>query len=259
MIDKRNVLGLHMPTETSARVQAQQQDTPDEDQYQAFCAALGASARGRAFLAEFARRNRNSDTGPLLTAIERMQSSLAVDTAAPGEALIKQKLRALLDDIDAAQGEIEANIHAFRSAKLAELVALVGRRIADIMTPPKMATAAQETIQEKNQEETAVPARREEPAEEPRSHLAVVPVPDQPELPIPAPAPAQQPSIALVRTDAVMAEDASVDASPAQNANPTSIAQAVTPKPALPAKTPHAGPFASIMALSEEERLALFT
>lgn len=251
-----------MPTETSARVQAQQQDTPDEDQYQAFCAALGASARGRAFLAEYARRNRNADTGPLLTAIERMQSSLAVDTAAPGEALIKQKLRALLDDIDAAQGELEANIHAFRSAKLAELVALVGRRIADIMTPAKMTPAPQENIQEKIQEEQiAVPAPREEPAQEPRAHLAVVPVPDQPELPIPAPASAQLPSIALVRTDAVMAEVAFVDASPvpAENANPTSIAQAATPKPALPAKTPPADPFASIMALSEEERLALFT
>jgi hypothetical protein len=241
MIDKRNAVGLHMPTETSARVQAQQQDTHDEDQYQAFCAALGASARGRAFLAEYARRNRNADTGPLLTAIERMQSSLAVDTAAPGEALIKLQLRALLDDIDAAQGELEANIHAIRSAKLTELVALVGRRITDIMTPARMATAPEEKIQEEIPEEIEVAAPPDERAEEPRAHLAVVPVPDQPELPIPAPASAQQPSIALVRTDEIMAEVAFIDASPE------------------PAETPDANPFASIMALSEEERLALFT
>jgi hypothetical protein len=240
-----------MPTETIARVQAQQQDTPDEGEYQTFCAALGASARGRAFLAEFARRNRNSDTGPLLTAIERMQSSLAVDTAAPGEALIKQKLRALLDDIDAAQSELEANIQAIRSKKLAELVALVGRRIADIMAPARMATVPEETPE--------VPARRDETAEEPRAHLAVVPVPEQPELPIPAPAAAQLPPITLVRTDAAMADVGFVDELPAppESTIPPAVAEAA--EHALSDETPPANPFASIMALSEEERLAMFT
>ncbi len=102
-----------------------------------------------------------------------------------------------------------------------------------------------------------MPVRRDEQAEEPRAHLAVVPAPEQPELPIPAPASAQLPSIALVRTDAVMAEVAFVDASPASTGN--TQPQAATPVPVLPAKTPPADPFASIMALSEEERLALFT
>ena len=41
---------------------------PSEDDYQAFCAALSESARGRAFLAEYARRNRNADTEVLLAA-----------------------------------------------------------------------------------------------------------------------------------------------------------------------------------------------
>jgi hypothetical protein len=251
MIDKRNAVGLHMPTETSARVQAQQQDTPDEREYQTFCAALEASARGRAFLAEFARRNCNSDTGPLLAAVERMRSSLAVDTAEPGEALIKQKLRALLDDIDAAQSELEANIQATRSAKLAELVALVGRRIADIMTPAQVATAPEEA--------TEVPAGRDQSAEEPRAHLAVVPVPEQPELPIPAPASAQVPPITLVHTtDAAMAEVGFVNDLPApENTVPPGATEA--PEPALLDDTPPANPFASIMALSDEERLAMFT
>ena len=34
----------------------------------------------------------------MLTAIERLQVSLAADSAAPAEMLVKQKLRALLDD-----------------------------------------------------------------------------------------------------------------------------------------------------------------
>lgn len=240
-----------MPTETSARVQAQQPGTPDEGEYQTFCAALGASARGRAFLAEFARRNRNSDTGPLLTAIEKMQSSLAIDTAAPGEALIKQKLRALLDEIETAQNELEANIQSIRSTKLAELVALVGRRIADIMAPPRLAAATDET--------TELPAPRDESAEEPRTHLAVVPVPEQPELPIPAPASAQLPPITLVRTDAAMAAVGFVDDLPALTERTIPPAVTETPDPALSDETPPANPFASIMALSEEERLAMFT
>ena len=88
-----------MPTETTARARQLQPGAPDEADYHAFCTALSESARGRAFLAEYARRNRNADTRPLLSAIERLQISLAADPAAPAEVLIKQKLRALLDDI----------------------------------------------------------------------------------------------------------------------------------------------------------------
>ena len=57
-----------MPTETTARARQLQPDAPDETDYHAFCTALSESARGRAFLAEYARRNRNADTRPLLTA-----------------------------------------------------------------------------------------------------------------------------------------------------------------------------------------------
>jgi len=72
-----------MPTDATARAQQLQPGAPDEADYHAFCAALSESARGRAFLAEYARRNRNADTRPLLTAIERLQISLATDPAAP--------------------------------------------------------------------------------------------------------------------------------------------------------------------------------
>src|ERR1044071_7528619 len=113
-----------MPTDTAARAQQLQPGAPDEADYHAFCTALSESARGRAFLAEYARRNRNADTRPLLSAIERLQVSLA-DPAAPAEVLVKQKLRALLDDIAATQNEIEASVMAIRTAKLADLIAMV--------------------------------------------------------------------------------------------------------------------------------------
>jgi hypothetical protein len=239
-----------MPTETTARAQQLQPGAPDEADYHAFCTALSESARGRAFLAEYARRNRNADTRPLLTAIERLQTSLATDTAAPAEVLVKQKLRALLDDIGAAQNEIEASIMAIRTAKLADLIAMVEQRLAEIMAPEVRTTAPQELVPQT--------ALQEESAEDARARLAVVPPSDQPELPIPSPASVQPPPISLVRTETVMADVAF--------AEPQPMTQPV--EKGLPAEpeagqareqTPAADPLASIMALSEEERLAMFT
>jgi hypothetical protein len=125
-----------MPTETTARAQQLQPGAPDEADYHAFCTTLSESARGRAFLAEYARRNRTADTRPLLTAIERLQTSLAVDPATPDEVLVKQKLRALLDDIGAAQNEIEASVMAIRTAKLADLIAMTALRKRRALTLP---------------------------------------------------------------------------------------------------------------------------
>ena len=124
-----------MPTDTTARAQQLQRGAPDDADYHAFCTALSESARGRAFLAEYARRNRNTDTRPLLSAIERLQISLASDPATPAEVLVKQKLRALLDDINTAQNEIEASVMAIRTAKLADLIAMVEQRLVEIMAP----------------------------------------------------------------------------------------------------------------------------
>jgi hypothetical protein len=240
-----------MPTDTTARAQQLQPGAPDEADYHAFCTALSESARGRAFLAEYARRNRNADTRPLLSAIERLQISLAADPAAPAEVLIKQKLRALLDDIAMAQNEIEASVMAIRTAKLADLIARVEHRLVEIMTPA-MNRAPREPLP---------PSPPEEPAEEARAHLAVVPLSDQPELPIPSPAVAQPPPIALVRTDPAMEEVAFAEPQPAVPVNePKAAPPAAPPFPPAPVKAPMpTDPLAAIMTLSEEERIALFT
>src|SRR5262245_56923934 len=190
-----------MPTETTVRAQQLQPGAPDEADYRAFCSALSESARGRAFLAEYARRNRNAETRPLLTAIERLQVSLAADPAAPAEVLVKQKLRALLDDIATAQNEIEASVMAIRTAKLADLIAMVEQRLVEIM-----ASAMIRPVSNPGPREPLPQPPPDTPAEETRAHLAVVPPSDQPELPIPSPAVAQPPPIALVRAETIMAE-----------------------------------------------------
>ncbi len=61
--------------------------TPAEDDYQTFYAVLAESARGRAFLAEHARRARQADTTTLVAAFERLETRLATQLAvAPAEA-----------------------------------------------------------------------------------------------------------------------------------------------------------------------------
>ncbi|HET7166394.1 MAG TPA: hypothetical protein VFI94_14760 [Pseudolabrys sp.] len=263
MIDKRDRQGLHMPTETTAQVE-QLPNAPDEGDYQEFCDALSASARGRAFLAEYARRNRNADTEQLLAAIGRLQSLVATPATPQTSETIKQELRALHDDIVMAQCELDARILATKTAKLAELMTLVERRIANMLEAPG---------REVNPVIEAPPPPPESPPEPvedtERAHLTVVPLPEQPELPIPSPAPPQPPSISLVHSETIMAEVAFVEPSPAPRPHPAPEAidtpvsgpTAATASEAMPAAkaVPPADPLASIKALSEEERLALFT
>ena len=252
-----------MPTETTAQV-GQLPNAPDERDYHAFCDALSASARGRAFLAEYARRNRNADTEQLLAAIGRLQSLVATPATPQTSETIKQELRALHDDIVMAQCELDARILATKTAKLAELMTLVERRIANMLEAPG---------QEVNPVIEAPPPPSESPPEPvedtERAHLTVVPLPEQPELPIPSPAPTQPPSISLVHSETIMEEVAFVEPSPAPRPHPAPEAintpvsgpTAATASEAIPAAkaVPPADPLASIKALSEEERLALFT
>jgi len=256
-----------MPSETAARA-GPLSDTPNERDYQAFCEALSASARGRAFLAEYARRNRNADIEQLLTATDKLQSLMSAKPETQASAALKQQLRALLDEIDAAQSELEASVLAIKATKLADLTALVERRISNLL----------DSLQPKPLPEPDAPSQpsdssHEDAEQSDRTHLAVVPSPEQPELPIPSPNALQPPSIALVRSESIMAEVAFVASRPEphecpETTRPESVARpagdsepvidAEENKPAKEEAAP-ADPLASIMALSEEERLALFT
>jgi hypothetical protein len=249
-----------MPTETTVRAERPPPDTPDEGEYRAFCEALSASARGRAFLAEYARRNRNADTEQLLAAIARLQSLVAGGATPLTAEPLKRELLALLKDISAAQRGLEDSVLSMRATKFAELIALVERRISDILTPPRTASLLQV--------EPPLPARSfpDEPAGETEHiHLAAVPLPEQPELPIPSPAVALPPAIALVRTETIIAEvifaeppseprTSTVIETPNTNTANSETVEAASEVAPSPAK-----PLASIMALSEEERLALFS
>ena len=100
----------------------------------------------------------------------------------------------------------------------------------------------------------AGPLLAEPEAESARAWIEVVPPSDEPELPIPSP-PAPPPAIALVGTAAVLpspfvtpAEDA--PAAPSADEAPAAVAEPAPPPP---------DPLAALMALTPEERQALFT
>jgi hypothetical protein len=57
-----------------------------EDVYAALLTTLSASARGRAFLAEFARRNRAAETDMLLAAMARLEAMVAAQNPPAAEA-----------------------------------------------------------------------------------------------------------------------------------------------------------------------------
>ena len=233
-------------------------DAPSESDYRSFCMALEASARGRAFLAEYARRNRNADTEMLLVALDRLETLVRADGSALNR--LRDDLRLLLIAIRLARPDIDAATPLTKAAKLATLLDMLESRI-DNMADSKPA-------------EIVLP---EEPAalfvEPERPPLRVVPPADEPELPMPQPA-AAAPAIALVQepgkiepepvavwepifgpdhvpvlpaVSAAMPEITFIENAPAK-------ANAATPAPAKRTDV-----LAAIAAMSDAERIALFT
>ena len=250
-----------MATEISARAEPPQRDAQQERDYQAFSTALSASARGRVFLSEYTRRNRNADTELLLAAIDRLQAMLSAKKEARTSEPVRLELLALLNEISRARDELDASILTMRATKLADLVARVERRLTNIIGG--LAEDREADI------EPQVPEPLVERIEKSdRTHLAVVPLPDQPELPIPSPISTPLPPIALVHTETTITEVAFGELPPSQDyvCEPVvteaekldAVAGSVAAEPA--ASSPQkSDPLASIMALSEDERLALFT
>jgi hypothetical protein len=199
-------------------------DAPDEDGFLTLRAALSASARGRAFLAEYLRRNRYADTEAVLEAIARIETRLHADASAVERT--RGDLRLLLKAVRLTRPKIDAAGPAARAAKLSQLLDLFERRIEAMAPTPDEATA----------EGSAVAGRL---------HLAVVPQPDEPELPIPSPASAPAPAMVLVPNAA------SAPAPAVAERVPSAVVETVV--------APPRDPLAALMALSEDERLALFT
>ncbi len=157
-----------MANETLALLNQTRPDRVAEDDYRSFCAALGASARGRAFLNEYARRNRHADTEVVLEALARLERTARRQDSAPEAERIRQDLRALLDTLRSARPQVDSSPGAIKAATLAALIDFVQARIEALLTPA-------------------------------RTGPSQVPELEQPELPIPQPSSMAPSPIALVQ------------------------------------------------------------
>src|SRR5258706_10365115 len=110
-----------------------------ETEYEAICCAVMETMRGRWFLSEYARRNRNSDTKVVLAAIERIEAAMQAGNATPSlprlRAELAQMQRAIAStklDLAAIESDLQyqtgtGTATSARAAATSDIFAVVGR------------------------------------------------------------------------------------------------------------------------------------
>ena len=197
-------------------------DATNDDEFLTLCTALSQSARGRAFLAEHARRSRNADNEMLLAAIGRIEARLKADASAVQR--LRDDLRMLVTAIRLARPEIDAAAPPARAAKHSKLLDLFERRI-DAMADARLSELP--------------------PDAAPRARIALAEIR------------ARATHCVTAARGAGGAGRGANSRSPRRN-NARSRRAPPTAAIVEPVAPP-ANPLAALMALSEDERLALFT
>jgi len=75
---------------------------PSEEDYEAISQAFMETSRGRWFLGEYAKRNRNADTRMVLDAVARIEETLAAERQPPPDNRLPEALAAIRHAVDAA-------------------------------------------------------------------------------------------------------------------------------------------------------------
>jgi hypothetical protein len=83
---------------------------PSEEDYEAISQAFMETSRGRWFLGEYAKRNRNADTRMVLDAVARIEESLAAQKQPVPESGLKEALIGIGRAVDQAQAAASAAI-----------------------------------------------------------------------------------------------------------------------------------------------------
>ena len=81
---------------------------PSEADYDAISEAFMETSRGRWFLSEYAKRNRNADTRMVLDAVARIEESLAAQKDAAPEHRLAEALAAIREAVDDARAAASA-------------------------------------------------------------------------------------------------------------------------------------------------------
>src|SRR6195952_1762164 len=86
---------------------------PREEDYDAISEAFMETSRGRWFLGEYARRNRNADTRMVLDAVARIEESIATQKQPGSEHALVEALIAIKGAVDEARADAVAAIDSF--------------------------------------------------------------------------------------------------------------------------------------------------
>jgi hypothetical protein len=81
---------------------------PAETDYEAICAAVMETERGRWFLTEYARRNRHADTNVILSAIERIEAAIRGEEVSPDSNHLRLDLLDMAEVIARTEAELAA-------------------------------------------------------------------------------------------------------------------------------------------------------
>ena len=269
-----------MSKQSIALAYSRPSDTLGETEYHALVQALSESARGRAFLEEHARRSRSAETKILLTAIERIEAQVRPRPPDP----VYNDLGQVLEELRTARARIESGGKVAQADQLGALLELLLRRITK-MLPPSAAQAKRLAPPKPAAAPAAAPrpaAARwlEDPLVPPPAVNDALPHPSAaggiaakvPATPRPAPAvarrapapaqpastqpaPARPASAVAIEDEIKVLVDAQVESRAKKAPAPVAAATAPVATRAITAKEA----LAAIMALSEEERIALFS
>src|ERR1700742_1416577 len=104
---------------------------PAEEDYEAIREAFMETARGRWFLDEYAKRNRNSDTRMVLDAVSRIEQTIAAQKQPPPPLVVDRLPAALVSIRSAVEKAQEAGFAAFSGLQLEQNLAPIrkGSRI----------------------------------------------------------------------------------------------------------------------------------
>src|ERR1700742_5344570 len=76
---------------------------PSEEDYEAISEAFMETSRGRWFLIEYAKRNRNADTSMVLDAVARIEANIAAQKDAAPEHALAEALAAIRETVEEAR------------------------------------------------------------------------------------------------------------------------------------------------------------
>ncbi|HJZ19875.1 MAG TPA: hypothetical protein VJ226_02900, partial [Bradyrhizobium sp.] len=85
---------------------------PSEEDYDAISEAFMETSRGRWFLGEYARRNRNADTRMVLDAVARIEENLAAQRSQAPESNLNEALAAIRSAVEEARSTAKASLDA---------------------------------------------------------------------------------------------------------------------------------------------------